>query len=786
MALLGLGCAAALVGPAVASASDPSSTGVIVQVDPNASRAERGDVRDALDGTRIQRLGTTDLYLVSRVVPTTDSAAQADVAGLHQVDGVSFNLPVHALATPTDPRWGEQWGPAKIGLPAALDLATLRTPVTVAVVDTGVDLTHSDLTANIWTNPGEIPGDLIDNDHNGYVDDVHGYDFVNGDANPSDDNSHGTHVAGTIAAGISNGIGIAGVAPNASIMALKFLNSSGAGTTADAVRALDYATNNGAKVINNSWGGDTGDLTSDPVCQAITRALAAGATVVSAAGTPAADLDSGSTSFSPAMCSGDQLTVAATRSDDTLASYSNYGGTTVDLGAPGSGILSTIPSDRYAFFSGTSMAAPHVAGAAAVLLGERPGLSPSAVRRDLMMGGVALPGPTGLAGRTASGRRLSLPGALAILSGAPGDNAPPSTPDLTAPSDDEAVPSTRPAFRWGASTDESFVTYELLVDGRTVTGGLTGTRATAPGALSTGSHSWAVQATDAYGNQGVSPTRTLRVDTGAPTAPAVPDPASGAAVTSPTRLAWDAARDSGSGIAAYRVTLDGAFIGETGASSPQIPVSGLAVGSHVWSVEARDAAGNSATGGPWSFRVVAGASRTVINGGATVTRRRAVSLAITAPTSAASMRIASSRGVLREVPAQAVATRVAYDLAATRLRSVARTVQVAMYDTTGIRVGYATDTIILDQAPPRGSARVTRVRGRRALVLTARDENGPVRYRVTANGRPTGPWTVMRGGIVHVALADPGTASVAFRDRAGNTSVALTPAPGRVAMTSRE
>jgi subtilisin family serine protease len=133
--------------------------------------------------------------------------AARDVRGLPQVDTVALDLPIHADSVPNDEYWWwprppepGQWGPQLIGLPAALDLLAVRRPVTVAIVDTGIDVAHPDLAANLWTNPGEIPSDGIDNDHNGYVDDVHGYDFANNDGDPMDDHYHGTHVSGTIGA----------------------------------------------------------------------------------------------------------------------------------------------------------------------------------------------------------------------------------------------------------------------------------------------------------------------------------------------------------------------------------------------------------------------------------------------------------------------------------------------------------------------------------------------------------------------------------------------------------
>jgi len=167
---------------------------------------------------------------------------------------------VHANFIPDDPRFSELWGmhnitDADIDAPEAWDRATGTEDVLVAVIDTGVDHKHEDLAANIWTNPGEIPGNGIDDDGNGYVDDIHGYDFRNNDGDPLDDHGHGTHCAGTIAAVGNNGIGVTGVSWKAKIVGIKFLSASGGGTYSDAIESVLYAAVIGAKVASNSWGG---------------------------------------------------------------------------------------------------------------------------------------------------------------------------------------------------------------------------------------------------------------------------------------------------------------------------------------------------------------------------------------------------------------------------------------------------------------------------------------------------------------------------------------------------
>ena len=301
-----------------------------------------------------------------------------------QTDSCSPNFRLKALETiPNDPGSSDLWGMTSaegISAPRAWDLSTGSNSIVVAVIDTGVDYSHPDLAANMWHNPGEVPGNGVDDDLNGYVDDVYGVNTITGAAqpgNPMDDHYHGTHVAGTIGAVGNNGIGVVGVSPHVKIMALKFLSASGSGSLAGAIKAIDYATmmriNYGINVrlSNNSWGGGG---YSTPLEQAISRAKAAGIIFVAAAGNDGADSDA--SPMYPAGYDVDNIVaVAAINRDQNLASFSNYGATSVDIAAPGVSIYSTSPNSGYQSLSGTSMATPHVAGALALLLGYQPSLS---------------------------------------------------------------------------------------------------------------------------------------------------------------------------------------------------------------------------------------------------------------------------------------------------------------------------------------------------------------------------------------------------------------------------
>ena len=333
------------------------------------------------------------------------------------VEVVEPNYLVSTNVLPNDPSLSSLWGlhntgqssgtlDADIDAPEAWDIETGATAnVLVAVIDTGVDYNHNDLKANMWINPGEIAGNNIDDDGNGYIDDVYGYDFVNNDGDPFDDNSHGTHVAGTIAARGNDGIGISGVSWGAKIMALKFLSSSGSGTTADAVEAVLYASAMGARISNNSWGGGGYSLALE---DAIRTAHEANSLFVAAAGNSNSDNDL-SAHYPSSYDLPNILAVAATDHNDLRASFSSYGATTVDLAAPGVSIYSTTPGQSYGYKSGTSMATPHVAGAAAVVLAHSPELGAEGVMALLMDTVDPL---TSLAGLTQSGGRLNLNQAL--------------------------------------------------------------------------------------------------------------------------------------------------------------------------------------------------------------------------------------------------------------------------------------------------------------------------------------------------------------------------------------
>ena len=336
---------------------------------------------------------------------------------------------VRTSVTPDDSSFASLWGmnntgqtggvaDADIDAPEAWDISTGSHDVIVGVIDTGVDHTHPDLIANIWTNPAEIAGDGIDNDGNGFIDDMHGINAITGVGDPMDDAGHGSHVSGTIGATGNNGVGVVGVNHSVSIIGCKFLDAGGSGSLSDALTCIDYfinLKNNGINVraTNNSWGG--GGF-SQALSDAITSSEQADILFVAAAGNDAYDNDVQS-SYPSGYPHDSVLAVASTTHTDSMSGFSQWGLTTVDLGAPGSDILSTVPGGGYASYSGTSMATPHVTGAAALAWSVNPELSAIEMKALLMSSG---DDNAALAGKTASGKRLNVKSALDDADPTPG------------------------------------------------------------------------------------------------------------------------------------------------------------------------------------------------------------------------------------------------------------------------------------------------------------------------------------------------------------------------------
>ena len=315
------------------------------------------------------------------------------------IETIDLNYIVTTQVVPNDPyysstgSWGQTypdlWGIKKIDAEQAWDQTTGSASIIVADIDTGVDRNHEDLKDNMWVNTSETPNNGVDDDSNGYIDDYLGWDWANRDNDPMDDHGHGTHTVGTIAAVGNNGLGVVGVNWNAKIMALKFLNSGGSGSLDDGIKALQYAADMGARVSSNSWGCG---CSSQAIDDAVKYEHDKGMVIVAAAGNSNGD----AIGFSPANADY-AITVAASDWQDQKASFSNWG-EKIDVAAPGVDILSTRASNNpmcteartvgtnYCRVSGTSMATPHVAGLAALILSKNPSLTNEEVRQILRRG----------------------------------------------------------------------------------------------------------------------------------------------------------------------------------------------------------------------------------------------------------------------------------------------------------------------------------------------------------------------------------------------------------------
>lgn len=348
---------------------------------------------------KAKRIGNTPFAVVSR--PTVETMAYA-IQVLSENSAIAYvepNYIYRKLALPNDPQLHLSWGIKNFGQADSEGVRGVRgmdtdlerawdhisnTPVVVAVIDTGIDYNHPDLRNNIYVNETEYRGTPgVDDDSNGYVDDTYGMNFSNSSSpkpNGLDDQSHGTHCAGVIGAEGYNGIGIAGVNWHVKLLPVKFLAADGSGSLAGAIAALDYATSRGAKVLSNSWGGN---LDSRALYEAVLRTHEQGTLFIAASGNDGTNNDQVRT-FPASYDIPNIVSVGAINNRGALAGFSNYGKRTVHLAAPGENIYSTVLNNRYASYSGTSMAAPFVSGVAALTWGVAPHLTHLEVKDRLI------------------------------------------------------------------------------------------------------------------------------------------------------------------------------------------------------------------------------------------------------------------------------------------------------------------------------------------------------------------------------------------------------------------
>ncbi len=368
---------------------------LLVKFRPNPDSTAARSVNRAMGANAIETLGDTQWQLVRIPDSLTVEAAIIDYKKFGAVVDAQPNFYYHLLTTPNDPQFTSSgmWGLTKISAPQAWDLTTGSSSIVVADIDSGLRYTHQDLAANAWVNTGELPGNNIDDDGNGYIDDVYGWDFFYDDSNPIDDaGGHGTHTAGTIGAVGNNALNVVGVNWNVKIMAIKIYSPNGDdSTSAMLVKAYSYVRmmklrGVNIRVTNNSYGGCGEACGYDQATKDGIDAMGeAGILNVFAAGNDNINNDT-SPSYPVSYTSPSILGVASSTSSDGKSGFSSYGPTSVDIAAPGSGILSTYNSSNTATttMSGTSMATPHAAGAAALLAAYNPSLSVASLKATLM------------------------------------------------------------------------------------------------------------------------------------------------------------------------------------------------------------------------------------------------------------------------------------------------------------------------------------------------------------------------------------------------------------------
>lgn len=394
--------------------------------------------RLGVQGTDVRAIGRGGYATFNAVGNFNEADAARAVSQSPGVVQVEPNLIEHTFRTPNDPLFSTQWAHQNTGqfIPGSgfgtlgADMHSTQAwnttigsqSVIIADIDTGLDVTHPDLATNVWQNPGEIPGNGIDDDGNGLIDDVRGWDFDGGDNSVADGQGHGTFTAGTIGAVGNNGIGVAGVMWTVSLLPVKVFPDAGGGAAlANIVAAHDYLTdlivNHHYNIVasNNSYGAFLPTFFNQfrgAEEMAIQRFTNTGATFVASAGNNANNNDANFTSFPASYANPEIISVAATDNRDALANFSNYGLATVDLGAPGVNILSTVPGGGYAIESGTSFSGPYTAGAVGLLKSHKPNASQAEIKRALIDGCDPVPGLQNL---VVSGGRLNIARSLQLI-----------------------------------------------------------------------------------------------------------------------------------------------------------------------------------------------------------------------------------------------------------------------------------------------------------------------------------------------------------------------------------
>lgn len=385
---------AAILPAAAGAAAAPAVSGqLLVGFDTGVPASRQAEILADAGGTVRRRIPRVRGGRLAVAAPKPGGSTDTLRRRLAAADGVAYAEPdyeLQATGTPDDTLFAQQWGlsePNGHDIDAPDTWSTRTSCSSVAALDSGADTDHPDLKANLSYNSKEIRSNGKDDDRNGYVDDYYGINLVKGYGDGEDDNGHGTHVAGIIAAKGNNDAGVAGLCWKGYVLPVKFMNSRGTGATSDAIEGIDYAVSRGVKIINCSFGSSSA---SEGLHDAIDYAQSKGVLLVVAAGNDGEDIDSHPT-YPASYTDSNILTVAATTTADALASFSNYGDTGVDVAAPGDEIVSTYLGGGYKALSGTSMAAPMVAGTAALLRKTYGDASYSDLRTTLRKYGIDKP-----------------------------------------------------------------------------------------------------------------------------------------------------------------------------------------------------------------------------------------------------------------------------------------------------------------------------------------------------------------------------------------------------------
>jgi subtilisin family serine protease len=601
LAVLGLALAGGLAAAGDAAAPAPAPREILVRFEPGAAQAK---ALDAAGATLVERLPLGGLVRAALDPGVSLAAADRVLERRSDVVAAGPNQTYELYATPDDALYSELWGLDAIGAPLAWDVTQGSNSVVVAVVDTGADVMHSELDGNIWANPGETANGL-DDDTNGLVDDLQGWDFYDNDSNPDDTNDHGTHVSGTVGAEGDNGAGVTGVNWRVKVMPLRTGNLTLSGLAIE--QAFRYACAEGAQVVNGSFGSSS----PDPFIRDAIEDCP-GTLFVFAAGNESTNNDA-QPRYPCNYPVENIICVAASEEDDTLAPFSNYGSNNVDLAAPGAGILSTIPGGLFDTFDGTSMASPHVAGAAALVLSHRPTLTPLELKSTLLLSVDKKPA---FSGSVKTGGRLNVARAL-------GQEVKPPT-GLTASSPSHSggwSANSTVHIVWSGATDENgiggysyaFSPVTDFVPDEVKDADASATTLTMP--LPDGEHWFHLRAGDSQGNWGTTVhVGPIRIDTFQPVRPVPSSPSHQVGGASPDRtidVAWSGGSDAQSGLDGYAVSWTQ---GRAGSPAPaknveetvsRLTSPQLAVGAWWFNIRAVDNAGNwsdAVSVGPFSIR----------------------------------------------------------------------------------------------------------------------------------------------------------------------------------------